>query len=102
MIRVTKIEKITDEYIICRLSNQALKRIDLSSLISNHSHLKGIEKMMDPEYLLKAEIGIFGEIFWPQTITNSQGDTWNYDISPEYILHFGEDVDAENETRLTV
>src|SRR5690606_24011098 len=102
MIRVTKIEKITGEYIICRLSNQELKRINLSSLISNHSHLKGIEKMKDPVYLLKADIGIFGEIFWPETITNRQGDTWNYDISPEYILHFGEDVDIENESRLKV
>lgn len=102
MLRVTKIEKITNEYIISRLSNHEFKKMNLSPLISKHSHLKGIEKLKDPVYIRKADIGIFGEIFWPETITNSQGDIWNYDISPEYILHFGEDVDVENETRLKV
>jgi hypothetical protein len=36
------------------------------------------------------------KIFWPETIINSDGDTWNYDISPEYIYHCGEDIDIES------
>lgn len=90
MIKVLEILEVNTDFIICRLSNNDLKKIFLKPLVSNHKHLKGIEKMEESSYVQKAKIGIFGEIFWPDTIINDDGDYWNYDISPEYIYHFGE------------
>ena len=96
MIKVLEILEVNPDHIICRLSNNYLKKINLKPLISNHSHLNGIEKLNDVNYLKLAQIGILGEIFWPETIKNSDADIWNYDISPEYINHCGEDVDKES------
>jgi len=42
------------------------------------------------------KIGIFGKIFWSNTIINSEGDNWNYDISPEYIYHYREDIEIDS------
>ena len=96
MIKVINILEVNLEYIICHLSNNDIKKINLKPLIFNHRHLKGIEKLDDSKYIQLAQIGILGEIFWPKTIINSDGDTWNYDISPEYIYHCGEDIDIES------
>jgi hypothetical protein len=96
MIKVIDNLEVNLEYIICRLSNNDIKKVNLKSLIFNHSHLNGIEKLDDSKYIQLAKIGILGEIFWPETIISSAGDTWNYDISPEYIYHFGEDIDIES------
>lgn len=85
MIKVIDILEVNLEYIICHLSNNDIKKINLKPLIFNHRHLKGIEKLDDSKYIQLAQIGILGEIFWPETIINSDGETWNYDISPEYI-----------------
>jgi len=97
MIKVVEILEVNLEHIICRLSNNDIKRVELRPLISNHSHLDGIEKLNDLNYVQLAQIGNLGEIFWPETILNSVGDTWNYDISPEYIYYCGEDIDVVNE-----
>ena len=97
MIKVINIKEVNKDYIICSLSNKQLKKIYLKPLIDKHRHLKGIEKMNDENYIKLAEIGIFGEIFWPETIINEEGDTWNYDISPEYIQVNGESLVVENE-----
>ncbi|MFZ1749747.1 MAG: hypothetical protein WAU01_06130 [Saprospiraceae bacterium] len=69
-----------------------MKRINLQLLLVKHSNLRGIDKFEDDEYLKSARIGIFGEIYWPDTITNSDGDLWNYDISPEFVAFHGEDI----------
>lgn len=92
MIKVLEILEVNPETVICRLSNNELKKIFLKPLISKHRHLKGIEKMEESNYVQKAKVGIFGEIFWPDTIINEDGDSWNYDISPEYIYFFGESI----------
>ncbi|MCB9310770.1 MAG: hypothetical protein H6567_11985 [Lewinellaceae bacterium] len=55
-----------------------------------------IQKLKDSTYLKMAQIGSLGEIFWPETIFGKDGKTWNYDISPEFIFHCGDDVDKES------
>jgi hypothetical protein len=95
MIKVVEILEVNRKHIICRLSNNDMKKVNLKPLISNHKHLNGIEKLNDSDYLKLAQIGILGEIFWPETIISECGDTWNYDISPEFIYHCGEDIDNE-------
>lgn len=91
MIRVSEILEVNTQYIVCRLSDNQVKRLDLLPLIKRHAHLKGIDKLNNPVYVKKAGIGIFGEIFWPKTITCSDNKLWNYDISPEFIAESGED-----------
>ena len=65
-------------------------------MITKHNHLNGIEKLKDPDYIQLAQIGDLGEIWWPSIIVSASGDVWNYDISPEYIYHCGEDMDIIN------
>ncbi|MFZ1524652.1 MAG: hypothetical protein WAT22_07540 [Saprospiraceae bacterium] len=96
MIKVVEILDVNLNQIICGLSNNDIKRVKLQPLISNHKHLKGIEKLRSKDYIRLVEIGMLGEIFWPETIISSAGDTCNYDISSEYIYHFGEDFDLES------
>jgi len=95
MIKVLEILEVNLEHIVCRLSNNVVKKVNIKSLISNHNHLNGIKKLEDATYLQLAQIGDLGEIFWPKTILGKGGDTWNYDISPEFIYHCGEDIDNE-------
>ena len=95
MIKVINLLDVNKEYIICRLSNNEIKKIYLAPLIVKHRHLKGIEKMEDDTYVKLAAIGMFGEIFWPETIINDEGDKWNYDISPEYVQYEGESLVSE-------
>lgn len=96
MIKVVEILEISLDSIICRLSNNDLKRVWLMPMIAKHNHLNGIEKLKDPDYIQLAQIGDLGEIFWPNTIVSASGDVWNYDIFPEYIYHCGEDMDIIN------
>jgi hypothetical protein len=101
MIKVVEILDVNLDHIICRLSNDDIKKVNLKPLISNHRHLNGIEKMDNSEYIQLAQIGFCGEIFWPETIISSAGDTWNYDISPEYIFYCGEDIVFETHEMIT-
>ena len=96
MIKVVEILEVDLEHIVCRLSNNLVKKVNIKSLISNHNHLNGIQKLADSTYVKMAQIGSFGEIFWPETILGKGGETWNYDISPEFIYHCGEDIDKES------
>ncbi len=88
MVKVQNIVSINNNILVCELNNGEFKKIDLSELISNHKHLIGIDKLKDIQYQKTAKIGEFGEIFWENTI-HSNNEVWNYDISPEYILHQG-------------
>jgi hypothetical protein len=96
MIKVVEILEISLEQIVCRLSCNVVKKVNIKSLISNHNHLNGIQKLADSTYVQLAQIGVLGEIYWPETIIGKGGETWNYDISPEYIHYCGEDVDNES------
>ena len=91
MYKVTKILEISPYFIICEINDILVKKIDILPLLENHKNLAGIEKLMNFENFKQVNIGIFGELFWENTIENKYG-IWNYDISPEFIIKFGEDV----------
>ncbi len=89
MIKTTAIESIDPYFLICRLSNNAVKRLDVYPLIQNHKELEGIEKLLDAQTFKKARIGEMGEIVWDKIIKiNYQGEEliWDYDISPEFAF----------------
>ena len=90
MIKIVKIINIDASSIICQLSDDSIRSLNLTPILAKHSHLNGIEKLKDINYLKKAKIGVFGEITWSKTITSSSGEIWDYDISPEYVDAMGE------------
>ncbi len=96
IIKVVEILDVTRKYVDCRLSNGAMKRVFLRPIIDNHSHLNGMEKMYDRDYVKLVKLGKMGELYWPNTIVSSSGDVWNYNISPEYINHFGVDIEEDD------
>ena len=49
MIKVVEILEVNLKHIICRLSNNDMKKVNLKPLITNHKHLNGIEKLNDSE-----------------------------------------------------
>ncbi len=89
MIKITAIENIEPYFLLCRFSNNAVKKLDVYPLIQKHKGLEGIEKLLDAETFKKARIGEMGEIVWDQIIKiNYQGEEliWDYDISPEFAF----------------
>ena len=91
MIRVKKILEINSYEVSCLFNNGLVKKINLLPIIEKQNHLNGIEKLKDEAYFKTVKIGIFGEIFWENTI-KSDNEFWNYDLSPEFIFHNGEVV----------
>ncbi|MFM7195852.1 MAG: hypothetical protein ACKOYP_13870 [Bacteroidota bacterium] len=89
MIRVISIDQIEPYAIICSLSNGIKRKVEVKPLIENHLHLDGISSLLHRPEFMKAEIGEMGEIRWKNVIKNSDGESWDYDISPEFILHEG-------------
>ncbi len=89
MIKITAIESIDPYFLICRFSNNTVKKLDVYPLIQNHKRLEGIEKLLDVETFKKARIGEMGEIVWDKIIkTTYHGEEliWDYDISPEFAF----------------
>ena len=91
MYKITKIIEIQPYFIICEVNDVFVKKINVEDLMKNHSHFKGIENLKNNEIFNSAEIGIMGEIFWKDLI-EINSEIWNYDISPEFIMEFGEDI----------
>ncbi len=91
MIRVEKIVNINGFELSCEFNNGLQKKINLFPIIENQKHLKGIEKLKEESYFKSVKIGIFGEIYWENTIYNNN-EYWNYDLSPEFIFYNGETI----------
>lgn len=91
MFKVTKIIEVSPYFIICEVNDSFVKKVNVLPLLENHKKLKGIEKLKDFKNFSKVKIGSFGELFWEDIIENSSG-IWNYDISPEFIMEYGENV----------
>ena len=95
MLKVVSIDNIQPFEITCSLNNGFKRKIEVKPLIQNHLHLSGISVLLDPALFLKAEIGEMGEIRWRNIIHGSEGELWDYDISPEFVLYHGAPVKAE-------
>ena len=92
MIRVTEIIEKTPYYLLCKFNDGAIKKLDVLPLIKNHSHLKGVESLLNEAIFQNVRIGQFGEIVWDRIVktTDNGVDTyWDYDISPEYAYQNG-------------
>lgn len=96
MHKVVSIDSIQPFEIICSLNNGFKRKIEVEPLIQNHLHLTGISVLLDPSVFLKAEIGEMGEIRWRNIIHGSDGQLWDYDISPEFIFYHGTPVQEVN------
>lgn len=92
MIKVVRILEIDSTYIICEMNNGAKKKLNIAPLIKMHAAFKGIEQLNNENFFRKVQVGEMGEIFWKDAVTTSSNQTWNYDISPEYINFYGENV----------
>ena len=93
MLRVISIDHIEPFYITCSLNNGIRRRVEIKPLIQNHIHFSGISVLLEGPQFMKAEIGELGEIRWRNVIHGSQGELWDYDISPEFVLQNGLQVD---------
>jgi Protein of unknown function (DUF2442) len=92
MVKVTKILNIDNFNITCLFNNGIIKIMDVEPLLQNHSHLKGIEKLFNPDTFNKAKVGLLGEILWEKIIStehNGEVEIWDYDVSPELIMAIG-------------
>ncbi len=89
MLRVTSIDHIEPFTITCSLNNGIKRRVEVKPLIRNHLHLSGISVLLESPEFMKAEIGEMGELRWRNVIQGSQGELWDYDISPEFVFHNG-------------
>ena len=89
MLRVISIDHIEPFTITCSLNNGIRRRVDVEPLIKHHIHFAGISVLLDVPQFMKAEIGELGEIRWRNVVHGSLGELWDYDISPEYVLHNG-------------
>ncbi len=92
MLRVSKIISIDQQYILCELNNGLHRKLDINSIIEKHHRINGVLQLKDLTILKTAQIGEMGEIFWSNLVLNSKNETWNYDISPEYVFENGEEV----------
>ena len=90
MIRVEKLVEIGPYFIICKMNNDVLKRLDVEPLINAHSKINGVKSLLNSEVFNTAKVGDLGEVYWKDVVINSSNERWNYDISPEYIAQFGE------------
>jgi hypothetical protein len=92
MIRVTEIIEKSPYYLLCRFNDGSVKRLDVLPLITNHSHINGVESLLNEAVFRNVRIGDFGEIVWDRivmTTVNGVETFWDYDISPEYAYHNG-------------
>lgn len=84
MKRLSKISFQDSFNILCLFEGGEERVLDLKKVIKDQYK----SKILDPETFPKAQIGIFGEIFWENigVIKNLKGESeaCNYDISPEY------------------
>jgi hypothetical protein len=76
----------------CEFSNGVKKKILIQPLIDAHNKIKGVERLRDEQIVKTAQIGELGEMFWDSLATSSSNEVWNYDISPEFIMHFVETI----------
>jgi len=90
--KVKKIIEIQNFAIICEFNTGAQKKIEVLPLLLKHSHLKGIQQLNQKSIFDQVAIGEMGELFWKNVITSKSNEIWNYDISPEFIYHFGINV----------
>jgi len=92
MIRVTEIIEKTPYYLLCKFNDGSVKKLDILPLINNHTHLKGVETLLNEAVFRNVRIGELGEIVWDRivkTTDNGVETYWDYDISPEFAYQNG-------------
>lgn len=90
MLRITEIVEKKNSILLCKFNTGEVKSLNVLPIIENHKNIKGVEKLLDNSIFKTAQIGQFGEIYWPKLITSSHNNeevVWNYDISPEYAYY---------------
>lgn len=89
MIRVTEIIEKAPYYLLCRFNNGSVKKLDVLPIIENHTHLKGVESLLNESVFKNVRIGEFGELVWDKIVKTTDNGVeiyWDYDISPEYAF----------------
>ncbi len=94
MLRIKKIINIEPFQITGMFNDGQIKMLDIFPIIQNHIHLRGVESLLNESIFNKAQLGDFGEIFWSNIVETKDKYLMNYDISPEYFYHNGENVEA--------
>ena len=93
MIRVTEIIEKSPYYLLCRFNNGLVKKLDVLPIIKNHTHLKGVDSLLNEAVFKNVRIGEFGELVWDKIVKTTDNGViiyWDYDISPEYAYQNGE------------
>ena len=87
MLKITSIKIVSPNKIICTFSNSSIRIFDLL-LVDFSSDMKN--KILKDENILKAKIGVFGEIYWKDfgSLRDFDGKIikCNYDFSPEFVF----------------
>lgn len=93
MLKVVSIDQIEPYVLTCSFNNGSRRKLDVLPLIQKHNHLNGASELLNEAQFKKAQIGEMGEVFWKGIIRNSANETWDYDISPEFIFWEGKEVE---------
>ncbi|MCP9755234.1 DUF2442 domain-containing protein [Lacihabitans sp. CCS-44] len=89
MLKIKKIINIEPFQITGKFNDGQIKKLDVFPIIQNHIHLKGVENLLNVSVFNKAQLGVFGEIYWPKIVKSKANDMMDYDISPEYFYYNG-------------
>ncbi len=85
MKKLSKIEFVENNQIICFFESGEVRLLDLSSVRDKY-----IDKILgDKKILMSAKIGVFGELYWDKMAEirelNGNITPCEYDLSPEFI-----------------
>lgn len=94
MLKINKIINIEPFQITGMFNDGQIKKLDIFPIIQNHIHLKGVENLLNESVFKKAQLGVFGEIFWSKIVESKDNNLLDYDISPDFFYHNGEVVKA--------
>jgi len=90
MIRTQKILEAKPYYLICQFNNGEIKKLLVEGVFAD-SNTFSANKILEPNYFSKAEVGELGQIFWPDAayIKDVNGNLilCEYDMSPEFVYH---------------
>ncbi len=95
MVKITKIELIDGKRIVCYFDNNEVRILDLPDTL-NDKYANTI--LSDEVVFRRAQVGQFGEIFWPD-LAEMRGEDGEiipcaYDISPEFAYHYSQPIPA--------
>ncbi len=85
MRRITKIDFLENNQLLCLFENQELRVLNLPSLLKDKY---GNKILLNENIFKTAKIGDLGEIYWPNMAEmqdeNGELQSCAYDISPEF------------------